>query len=227
MEQRRKKSATERPDVLKLIRQNKEWENGDANQDSDRAESESKRDVESLVAQNNVLVTNEEQVNAGLYDPHFPPGNDVSRAQNETVEAGLTQSTQSELNKERTPIRRAQRCSNTGLLASNRTEDTEPRSWSLVGGRESDESDQERAAIAEPVAPIAHRSKAKATRRRRLPKLPDKAIKLPVIKIEDSGISRELTTMTALQLPFGRTRSDSTCSEDSTSSAEMSSATAR
>lgn len=225
MEQRRKKSATERPDVLKLIRRNKEWENGDAN--SDRPESESKRDVESLVAQNDVWVTNEEQENAVPYDPHFPPGNDVSRAQDETVKPGLTQSTQNELNKERTPIRRAQRCSNTGLLATNQTEDTGPRSWSSVSGRESDESDQERAAIAKPIAPIAHRSKAKTSRRRRLPKLPDKAIKLPVIKIEDSGISRELTTMTALQLPLGRSRSGSTCSEDSTSSAEMSSARAR
>lgn len=226
MEQRRKKSATERPDVLKLLRRNIEWEKEDANQNSDGAESKGKRDIESLVVQNNFSVTNEEQVNAGPYDPLFPVGN-VSGAQDETVELGLRQLAQSELNKERTPIRRAQRCPNIGLLARNRTQDTRSRSWSSVSGGESDESDQERAVVAEPIAPIAHGSKAKATRRRRLPILPDIGIKLPVIKIEDSGISRELTTMTALQPALGRSRSGSTCSEDSTSSAEMSSARAR
>lgn len=213
IEQRRKKSATARPDILKLISRNVEWEREDESQAADGCEGN--KDNEASVTENNSSVAAEAKDNSG-------PQCDISHKQIEEV-GQFSQLPQGEENMERIPIRRTHRCPNTGPLLGTRTGNTKRGSWSSISGEESDESDQERVVVAESIAPIAQEGSVRTSRRRRLPVIPDKGIKLPVIKIDDSGISRGLTTTTALHPPLERSRSGSTCSEDSASSAELAS----
>ena len=114
-----------------------------------------------------------------------------------------------------------------------------------MSGDESDISDHEQQVVHEEVAPINRM--AKTQRRRRLPVLPYKTIKLPLIKIEDSGTSvdsrephvlnhapasgavggEKISPAIAPHPPVSRSRSGSICSEDSVSSGEMFSARPR
>ncbi|XP_068724775.1 trichohyalin-like [Montipora capricornis] len=213
MAQRRKKSATARPDILKLISRNVEWEREDESQATDGCEGN--KDNEPSVTENNSSVAAEAKDNSG-------PQCNISHKQIEEV-GQFSQLPQDEENMERIPIRKTHRCPNTGPLLETRTQNTKRGSWSSVSGEESDESDQERVVVAESISPIAQGGLVRTSRRRRLPVIPDKGIKLPVIKIDDSGISRGLTSTTALHPPLERSRSGSTCSEGSVSSAELAS----
>lgn len=205
VEQRRKKSATERPNIIKLNR----GEN--AVRDANELASEDKSEDEPSTAKN------------GTSDSDTPGVTEFSQDK-ETFELS-SQLPPKGKNKERTPIRVTQRCSNTGpLLGTHAKKTTRPISWSSVSGEESEGSDHEKV-VAETIAPITR--SAKTQRRRRLPLLPDKRIKLPVIKIEESGMARGSATIKAPHPPLCRTRSGSTCSEDSVSSVELPSDRAR
>ena len=211
MEQRRRKSATERPDVLKLIRRNVE-EDGNATQDANEIASGDNREDKPSMA--------ESDLSAATIDvPAVMGGNGFSMKDKETPELS-SELPPNEQSKERIPIRRAQRWSNTGQLLDTRAHDSRPNGWSSMSGEESEGSDDEKKVVAEIVAPIAGRL-AKTQRRRRLPLLPNKRIKLPLIKIEDSGMSRRSAAIKAPHPPLGRSRSGSTCSDDSVSSVEM------
>lgn len=218
IEQRRRRSATERPNIMKLVRRNtkdgesagKDW-NGVASDDRP-----------SLITNNSSGAT-VGQENVRLDNPVVMGGNDCSEKDKETREP-LSQFQHTEQTKERIPIRRAQMCYNTGPMLGALPKDTRSNSWSSMSGDESEGSDHEKV-VTETVAPISRF--AKTQRRRRLPLLPDKGIKLPVIKIEDSAISRKAAAIKAPHSPLGRTRSGSTCSDDSVSSVELSSERAR
>ena len=211
MEQRRKKSATEGPDVLKLIKRN--MENDDkAGQDTNEIASEDNREDTPSMTGGDLSAATVGPENADSYVPAVMAGKGIPQLP--------SQLPPSEQTKERIPIRRAQRCSNTSPLLDARAKDTRPHSWSSMSGEESEGSDDEKKMVAEIVAPISGRL-AKTQRRRRLPMLPNKRIKLPLIKIEDSGISRTSAAIKVPHPPLGRTRSGSTCSDDSVSSVEM------
>jgi len=225
MEQRRKKSATERPNIIKLIRRS-EVEDENAIQDANENASENNRKDKPSVAGNDVSSLPVSQENAPSYIPAVTAGDESSMKvqfwdDKETSEPVSHLPPKSQTT-ERIPLRRAQRCSSTGpLLDSPEKKGARPTSWSSVSGDESEASDQEKKVVAETVTSIGRLTKAQ--RRRRLPLLPDKGIKLPVIKVEDSGNSRGSAANKAPHPPLGRTRSGSTCSEDSVSSVEMSS----
>lgn len=217
MEQRRKKSATERPNILKLINR-KVDDDEDASKDAEIA-SEDDRKVELSGAENDVSVSLTRQENVSSVTVAYDLSMKVESSEEKEISQLPSQLPTSEQNKERVPIRTAQRCSNTGpLLNARAKKNMRPISLSSVSGEESSGSDQEKV-VKETVAPI--NSLAKTQRRRRLPLLPNKRIKLPVIKIEDSGTSRGYATIKTPHPPLSRSRSGSTCSEDSVSSIEM------
>lgn len=218
MEERRRKSATERPDVLKLIRRNVE-EDENASQDANEIASEDTREDKPSMAESDLSAATVDHANAvGSDVPAVIGGNGFSMKDKETPELP-SQLPPSEQSKERIPIRRAQRWSNTGPLLDTRPNGSRSNSWSSMSGEESEGSDDEKKVVAEIVAPIGRL--AKTQRRRRLPLLPNKRIKLPLIRIEDSGISRRSAAIKAPHPPLGRSRSGSTCSDDSVSSVEM------
>lgn len=231
MEQRRRRSATERPNIIKLIAAAKE-QGEDADKEAaelaGRYEGEEKPAVEGQDDEC-AISAGQEQI---IYDSSpVTPSDDVSMKDSPAV--GRTQ--------KRVPIRFPHRCSKTGPLLEARARRDQRNYWTSLSGDESDVSDHEQSVVQETVAPINR--VVKAQRRRRLPALPDKTMKLPLIKIEDSGSSvisdlcdhrvanhvhasgsvnaETRSPAIAPHPPVCRSRSASICSEDSMSSGEV------
>ncbi|XP_020631258.1 uncharacterized protein LOC110068219 [Orbicella faveolata] len=251
VEQRRRRSATERPNLIRLMAPAKEQ--GDGEEPGEEAaeitcpdKGEEKSPVES---QNDVCAISVGQESI-CYD--FSPvasSDDVSMKEHysedkETPETSW-RSPAVVQTQERVPIRTSQRCSNTGPLLEARATRNQRHNRSALSGDESDVSDNEQGVLQETVAPINR--VVKTQRRRRLPVLPDKTIKneikLPLIKIEDSSssvnsdsrdahvanqvrasgpVNGEMRSAAiAPHPPVCRSRSGSICSEDSMSSGEV------
>ena len=242
MEQRRKRSATERPNLIKLIAARKEDDDEIPGQDDTKITLQGKPEVKPPPEDENdafVVPISQESVNSE-FSP-VTPSNDVSMKvhfseDKETAEPPLHSPITSQT-QERTPIRPSQRSSHTGPLLEARAKKGARSHRTSLSGDESDVSDNEQTVTKETVAPIL----AKTPSRRRLPLLPNKTIKLPLIKIEDSGTftgsdtrdihvakSRDHVHASGIRdnfkaphPPLGRSRSGSMCSEDSVSSGEM------
>ena len=245
MEQRRRRSATERPNIIKLIAAAKE-QGEDADKEAAelacRYEGEEKPAVEGQ--------DDECAISAGqekiIYDSSpVTPSDDVSMKEHysEDKETPETSSHSPAVGRtqKRVPIRFSQRCSKTGPLLEARARRDQRNNWTSPSGDESDVSDHEQSVVQETVAPINR--VVKTQRRRRLPALPDKTMKLPLIKIEDSGssvisdscdhsvanhvrtsgsVNAEMrSSAIAPHPPVCRPRSASICSEDSMSSGEV------
>ena len=241
MEQRRRRSATERPNIIKLIAAAKE-QGEEAAELACRYEGEEKPAVEGQ--------DDECAISAGqekiIYDSSpVTPSDDVSMKEHysEDKETPETSSHSPAVGRtqKRVPIRFSQRCSKTGPLLEARARRDQRNNWTSLSGDESDVSDHEQSVVQETVAPINR--VVKTQRRRRLPALPDKTMKLPLIKIEDSGssvisdscdhsVANHVRTSGSVNAemrspaiaphpPVCRSRSASICSEDSMSSGEV------
>lgn len=211
MEQRRRKSATERPNLIKLMSGNID-DDEDETKDVTDMESEENGENKPSGAENNfyALLMNQGDITSDI--PVDYSGERFSMKEQSSVDDSIKgPSSQVPRTSDRIPIRTAQRCSNNGPLLEGRAR----KSISSVSGEESSGSDQEKV-VKETVAPIDNLTKT--GRRRRLPLPPEKRIKLPVIKIEASETSQVNVSMKAPHPPLGRTRSGSMCSEDSVSS---------
>ena len=211
MEQRRRKSATERPNLIKLMSRNMD-DDEDETKDVTDMESEENGENKPSGAENNfyALLMNQGDITSDI--PVDYSGERFSMKEQSSVDDSIKgPSSQVPRTSDRIPIRTAQRCSNNGPLLEGRAR----KSISSVSGEESSGSDQEKV-VKETVAPIDNLTKT--GRRRRLPLPPEKRIKLPVIKIEASETSQVNVSMKAPHPPLGRTRSGSMCSEDSVSS---------
>ena len=211
MEQRRRKSATERPNLIKLMSRNMD-DDEDETKDVTDMESEENGENKPSGAENNfyALLMNQGDITSDI--PVDYSGERFSMKEQSSVDDSIKGlSSQVPRTSDRIPIRTAQRCSNNGPLLEGRAR----KSISSVSGEESSGSDQEKV-VKETVAPIDNLTKT--GRRRRLPLPPEKRIKLPVIKIEASETSQVNVSMKAPHPPLGRSRSGSMCSEDSVSS---------
>lgn len=211
MEQRRRKSATERPNLIKLMSRNMD-DDEDETKDVSDMESEENGENKPSGAENNfyALLMNQGDITSDI--PVDYSGERFSMKEQSSVDDSIKgPSSQVPRTSDRIPIRTAQRCSNNGPLLEGRAR----KSISSVSGEESSGSDQEKV-VKETVAPIDNLTKT--GRRRRLPLPPEKRIKLPVIKIEASETSQVNVSMKAPHPPLGRSRSGSMCSEDSVSS---------
>lgn len=211
MEQRRRKSVTERPNLIKLMSRNMD-DDEDETEDITDMESEENGENKPSGAENNfcALLMNQEDITLDI--PVAYRGERFSMKEKSSVDDNIKEpSSQVPSTSERIPIRTAQRCSNNGPLLEGRAK----KSISSVSGEESSGSDQENV-VKETVAPIDNLTKT--GRRRRLPLPPEKRIKLPVIKIEASETSQVSVNIKAPHPPLGRSRSGSMCSEDSVSS---------
>ena len=211
MEQRRRKSATERPNLIKLMSRNMD-DDEDETKDVTDMESEENGENNPSGAENNfyALLMNQGDITSDI--PVDYSGERFSMKEQSSVDDSIKgPSSQVPRTSDRIPIRTAQRCSNNGPLLEGRAR----KSISSVSGEESSGSDQEKV-VKETVAPIDNLTKR--GRRRRLPLPPEKRIKLPVIKIEASETSQVNVSMKAPHPPLGRSRSGSMCSEDSVSS---------
>lgn len=211
MEQRRRKSATERPNLIKLTSRNID-DDEDETKDVTDMESEENGENKPSGAENNfyALLMNQGDITSDI--PVDYSGERFSMKEQSSVDDSIKgPSSQVPRTSDRIPIRTAQRCSNNGPLLEGRAR----KSISSVSGEESSGSDQEKV-VKETVAPIDNLTKT--GRRRRLPLPPEKRIKLPVIKIEASETSQVNVSMKAPHPPLGRSRSGSMCSEDSVSS---------
>ena len=211
MEQRRRKSATERPNLIKLMSRNID-DDEDETKDVTDMESEENGENKPSGAENNfyALLMNQGDITSDI--PVDYSGERFSMKEQSSVDDSIKgPSSQVPRTSDRIPIRTAQRCSNNGPLLEDRAR----KSISSVSGEESSGSDQEKV-VKETVAPIDNLTKT--GRRRRLPLPPEKRIKLPVIKIEASETSQVNVSMKAPHPPLGRSRSGSMCSEDSVSS---------
>lgn len=246
MEQRRRRSATERPNIIKLIAAAKEQGDGEeGGEETAEITSQDKGEEPPVESQNDECAISVGQESI-CYD--FSPvtsSDEVSMREHysedkETPETSSHSPAVVQI-QQRAPIRTSQRCSNSGPLLEARARRDQRRNRSSLSGEESDVSDNEQSVLQETVAPINR--VAKTQRRRRLPVLPDKIIKLPVIKIEDSGssvssdsrdahVSNQVCTSgpvngemrsaaIAPHPPACRSRSGSICSEDSMSSGEV------
>ena len=244
MEQRRRRSATERPNLITLMAAAKEQGDGeDAGEEAPEITCQDQGEEKPPVESHNdecAIFVGQESIS---YE--FSPvssSDDVSRKEHyledkETPETSTVGQTQ-----ERAPIRTSQRCSKSGPLLEARARRDQRHNRSALSGDESDVSDNEQSVLQETVAPINR--VVKTQRRRRLPVLPDKTIKLPLIKIEDSGssvssesrdahvvnhvrtsgpVNGEMRSSPAIapHPPVCRSRSGSICSEDSMSSGEV------
>ena len=248
MEQRRRRSATERPNIIKLIAAAKEQGDGEeAGEEAAEITCQDKGEEKPPVERPNgecAISIGQESIS---YD--FSPvtsSDDVSIKEyySEDKETPETSSHSSAVvqTQERVPIRTSQRCSNSGPLLEARAKRYQRHNRSSLSGEESDVSDNEQNVLQETVAPINR--EVKTHRRRRLPVLPDKTIKLPLIKIEDSGssvgsdsrdthvanhvrasgpVNGEMRSSPGIapHPPVCRSRSGSICSEDSMSSGEV------
>ena len=211
MEQRRRKSATERPNLIKLMSRNMD-DDEDETKDITDMESEENGENKPSGAENNfyALLMNQGDITSDI--PVAYSGERFSMKEQSSVDDSIKgPSSQVPRTSDRIPIRTAQRCSNNGPLLEGRAR----KSISSVSGEESSGNDQEKV-VKETVAPIDNLTKT--GRRRRLPLPPEKRIKLPVIKIEASETSQVNVSMKAPHPPLGRSRSGSMCSEDSVSS---------
>lgn len=211
MEQRRRKSATERPNLIKLMSRNMDDDEDETKHVTDM-ESEENGENKPSGAENNfyALLMNQGDITSDI--PVGYSGERFSMKEQSSVDDSIKgPSSQVPRTSDRIPIRTAQRCSNNGPLLEGRAR----KSISSVSGEESSGSDQEKV-VKETVAPIDNLTKT--GRRRRLPLPPEKRIKLPVIKIEASETSQVNVSMKAPHPPLGRSRSGSMCSEDSVSS---------
>lgn len=211
MEQRRRKSATERPNLIKLMCRNVD-DDEDETKDVTDLESEENGENKPSGAENNfsALLMNQGDTTSDI--PVAYSGERFSMKEQSSVDDNIKgPSSQVPRTSERIPIRTAQRCSNNGPLLEGRPK----KSISSVSGEESSGSDQEKV-VKETVAPIDNSTKT--GRRRRLPLPPERRIKLPVIKIEASETSQVNVNIKAPHPPLGRSRSGSMCSEDSVSS---------
>ena len=211
MEQRRRKSATERPNLIKLMSRNID-DDEDETKDVTDMESEENGENKPSGAENNfyALLMNQGDITSDI--PVDYSGERFSMKEQSSVDDSIKgPSSQVPRTSDRIPIRTAQRCSSNGPLLEGRAR----KSISSVSGEESSGSDQEKV-VKETVAPIDNLTKT--GRRRRLPLPPEKRIKLPVIKIEASETSQVNVSMKAPHPPLGRSRSGSMCSEDSVSS---------
>ena len=211
MEQRRRKSATERPNLIKLMSRNMD-DDEDETKDITDMESEENGENKPSGAENNfyALLMNQGDITSDI--PVAYSGERFSMKEQSSVDDSIKgPSSQVPRTSDRIPIRTAQRCSNNGPLLEGRAR----KSISSVSGEESSGSDQEKV-VKETVAPIDNFTKT--GRRRRLPLPPEKRIKLPVIKIEASETSQVNVNIKAPHPPLGRSRSGSMCSEDSVSS---------
>lgn len=207
MEQRRRKSATERPNLIKLMSRNM-----DDDEDVTDIESDENGDNKPSGTENNfsALLMNQGDITSDI--PVAYSGERFSMKEQSSVDDSIKgPSSQVPITSERIPIRSAQRCSNNGPLLEGRAK----KSISSVSGEESSGSDQEKV-VKETVAPIDNLTNT--GRRRRLPLPPEERIKLPVIKIEASETSQGSINMKAPHPPLGKSRSGSMCSEDSVSS---------
>ena len=211
MEQRRRKSATERPNLIKLMSRNMD-DDEDETKDVTDMESEENGENKPSGAENNfyALLMNQGDITSDI--PVAYSGERFSMKEQSSVDDSIKgPSSQVPRTSDRIPIRTAQRCSNDGPLLEGRAR----KSISSVSGEESSGSDQEKV-VKETVAPIDNLTKT--GRRRRLPLPPEERIKLPVIKIEASETSQVNLNIKAPHPPLGRSRSGSMCSEDSVSS---------
>lgn len=247
MEQRRRRSATERPNIIKLTAATKEQDDGEnASQEAPEIACQDKEEEKPpLESQNDDFAASVGQESITYNFSPVSPSDDVSMKEHyledkETPETSSHSPTVGQT-QERVLIRTSQRCSNTGPLLEARAKRDHRNNLSSLSGDESDVSDHEQSVIQETVAPINR--VVKTQRRRRLPLLPDKTIKLPLIKIEDSGASVSSDSRDphmpnqarasgsvngemrspgiAPHPPVGRSRSGSICSEDSVSSGEV------
>lgn len=213
MEQRRRKSATERPNLIKLMSRNINMDDDeDETKDVSDMESEENGENKPSGAENNfyALLMNQGDITSDI--PVDYSGERFSMKEQSSVDDSIKgPSSQVPRTSDRIPMRTAQRCSNNGPLLEGRAR----KSISSVSGEESSGSDQEKV-VKETVAPIDNLTKT--GRRRRLPLPPEKRIKLPVIKIEASETSQVNVNMKVPHPPLGRSRSGSMCSEDSVSS---------
>ena len=211
MEQRRRKSATERPNLIKLMSRNMD-DDEDETKDVTDMEREENGENKPSGAENNfyALLMNQGDITSDI--PVDYSGERFSMKEQSSVDDSIKgPSSQVPRTSDRIPIRTAQRCSNNGPLLEGRAR----KSISSVSGEESSGSDQEKV-VKETVAPIDNLTKR--GRRRRLPLPPEKRIKLPVIKIEASETSQVNVNIKAPHPPLGRSRTGSMCSEDSVSS---------
>lgn len=247
MEQRRRRSATERPNIIKLSAAAKEQGDGEeAGEEAAEITCQDKGEEKPHVESQNdecAISVGQESIS---YD--FSPvtsSDDISMKEHYS-EDKQTPETSSHSPavvqvQERVPIRTSQRCSNSGPLLEARARRDQRYKRSSLSGEESDVSDNEQSVLQETVAPINR--VVKTQRRRRLPVLPDKTMKLPLIKIEDSGssvssdsrdahvnnhvcasgpVNGEMRSAAiAPHPPACRSRSGSICSEDSMSSGEV------
>lgn len=268
MEQRRKRSATERPNIFKLItvrRKEIDDENGSqeineiVNQEKqeEKPTSEGGNDVSAVsVGHENVTydilaVTPSTDVSSHSIDVstkgHYFEDKETPKplSQSPATKQNQTQTQTQTKTQERVPIRSSPRCSPTGPLLEARAKRDQRSKRPSLSGDESDISDHEQHVVHKTVAPINRMAKTQS--RRRLPVLPYKNIKLPLIKIEDSGTSvdsrgphvlnhapasgavsgEKKSPAMAPHPPVIRSRSGSMCSEDSASSGEIFSARPR
>lgn len=256
LEQRRKRSATERPNIFKLMAANRGEDDGkNVNPSQEATEIANEDKVEekpSTEGENDVFAVSVGHESVTYDISAATPSSDVSMkehySEDKKTHEPLSHSPVTGQSQERVSIRTSQRCSAyTGPLLEARAKRDQRNNRSSFSGDESDLSDHEQSVIQETVAPISRM--AKTQRRRRLPVLPDKTIKLPLIKIEDSGTfvssdSRDPHVPNHVSVsgavsgekkppgiaphpPVGRSRSGSMCSEDSVSSGEMFSARPR
>ena len=244
VEQRRRRSATERPNIIKLLAAANE--HGDGEDAGEIARHDKREENPPLEGQNNDFVISVGPEGITYDFSPVTPSDDVSmKEHSEDRETPETSSHSPAVGgtQERVPIRFSQRCSNTGPLLEARARRDQRNKRSSLSGDESDVSDYEQSVVQETVAPINR--VVKTQRRRRLPTLPDKTIKLPLIKIEDSGssvgsdscdphvanhvrasgsVNGEMRSPAiAPHPPVCRSRSGSICSEDSMSSGEVNS----
>ena len=253
MEQRRKRSATERPNLIKRLDSHKKDDDGDEKLGHEEIEiirhgkGQEKTNKDS---KNNDLVFPVDR--GGALESDFSSANSGESAstkeQNVEPKKAPTNPPLTGTSQKRLPIRVTHRRSNVGHLLEARARKDLRSNWSYLSGDESDVSETEQKVVDETVMNI--RTSSKMQRRRRLPMVPNKTMKLPLIKIEDSGTStgsdpgdthvpkcsqvhysgsvggdeKSFVLNDNFKVPcpsVGRSRSGSMCSEDSASSEEM------
>lgn len=251
LEQRRRRSAIERPNLIKLFSANRKEDDDEKPSHEEIEMACQDKEEEKLPPEdiNNVSTVPASQEGAVKSDfsPVNPSENstrkehysEAKKAPERPSHSPVTGPTQN-----RVPLRVSQRLSNTGPLLEARAKMGPRSNWSYLSD-ESDVSENEQKVVEETVKTI--KTSSKTQRRRRLPVVPNKTIKLPLIKIEDSGTSTGSDTHVTKpnhvrtsgpvsgekkssvikdnfkvpHPPVGRSRSGSMCSEDSVSSGEM------
>lgn len=251
MEQRRKRSATERPNLIKLMDSRRKEDDEDEKPVHEEIEMVRQEERETdKDNKHNDFVIQADQERALKSDFSSANSGESASMKERNLESkkAPTQPPLTGTSQKRVSTRVTQRRSNDGHLLEARARKDKRSNWSCPSGDESEVSENEQKVVNETVTNI--KTSSKTQRRRRLPMVPSRAIKLPLIKIEDSGtstgsdqgdthMSRRNHVHYSVPVsgdgkpsvlsdnfkvphpPGGRSRSSSMCSEDSVSSGEM------